>query len=151
MHAKPRDAPTVDDSVGCSRRIPSASCCIFHPQNPFSRFSGATGARACKSNARCPLVNLRINTHRGDNLRSRASVVGSLALPLFQLYPRPASRFLFPFLFSLSCPRQCRFLGAASPLRGSTVPEGDGHLLVSDASLYKPVTLVTVTRTLIRR
>lgn len=57
--------------MGIRPRGPGASCCIFHLENPFSRFSVATGARARKSNARCPLVNLRVNTHRRDNLRSR--------------------------------------------------------------------------------
>lgn len=92
-----------DDARWMDSKGPGASCCIFHLENPFSRFSVATGARACKSNARCPLVNLRVNTHRRDNLRSR------------RVHSRPysPSRFFRPFLsVSLShILRTSRFFG----------------------------------------
>lgn len=85
-----------DDARWLRSRGPGVSCCIFHLGNPFSRFSVATGARACKSNARCPLVNLRVNTHRRDNLRSRQV---HFCPPL----PRPVLR-LFFFSLSISYP-----------------------------------------------
>lgn len=107
---------------GCVRWGPGASCCIFHLENPFSRFSVATGARACKSNARCPLVNLRVNTHRRDNLRSR------------RVHSRPSSpsRFHRPFLsVSPAYPSdESVFRTGAGP----SVPEGEAR---QDASLYR--------------
>lgn len=67
----------------------------FTRQNPFSRFTGATGARACKSNARCPLVNLRINTHRVEIIYA----AGASTSPFpFSVPPRLLSS-AFPFLF----------------------------------------------------
>lgn len=84
-----------DDARWLRSRGPGVSCCIFHLGNPFSRFSVATGARACKSNARCPLVNLRVNTHRRDNLRSRQV---HFCPPL----PRPVLRLLLLFIYLVS-------------------------------------------------
>lgn len=70
----------------------------FTRQNPFSRFTGATGARACKSNARCPLVNLRINTHRVEIIYA----AGASTSPFpFSVPPRPFFCVSFPFSFSL--------------------------------------------------
>lgn len=67
----------------------------FTRQNPFSRFTGATGARACKSNARCPLVNLRINTHRVEIIYA----AGASTSPFpFSVPPRLLSS-AFPFFF----------------------------------------------------
>lgn len=72
----------------------------FTRQNPFSRFTGATGARACKSNARCPLVNLRINTHRVEIIYA----AGASTSPFpFSVPPRLLSS-AFPFLFLSSPP-----------------------------------------------
>lgn len=68
----------------------------FTRQNPFSRFTGATGARACKSNARCPLVNLRINTHRVEIIYA----AGASTSP----FPFSVPSSAFPFLFFLFLP-----------------------------------------------
>lgn len=69
----------------------------FTRQNPFSRFTGATGARACKSNARCPLVNLRINTHRVEIIYA----AGASTSPFPFSVPSSAFPFLFLSLSSL--------------------------------------------------
>lgn len=87
----------------------------FTWQNPFSRFSGATGARACKSNARCPLVNLRINTHRGDNLRSQRIHAVLTFYPTLSLPP-------VLYFFSLVTREQSIF-GTAFDC--TSVPEGE--------------------------
>lgn len=89
---------STDDACWMRSNGPGASCCIFHLKNPFSRFSAAIrGARSCKSNARCPPVNLRVNTHHRDNLRSRrvhSLVLLTLLRDLFVLF--------FPRLFFVS-------------------------------------------------
>lgn len=115
--------PSVDDSGGCSRRVPAHPVAYFTRQNPFSRFTGATGARACKSNARCPLVNLRINTHRADNLRSQCihSVPALCPSPFLLLLFFPsalgAGRFSDRYL-----PADCaRCPGRREPRQGSSL------------------------------
>lgn len=100
-HAKQRErergSATIPAETRGGRTVRSA------PAHPVAYFTRRTllavsawlrGARACKSNARCPLVNLRINTHRGDNLRSRTSWI---FLSLF-VSPSP-SLCLVSFLF----------------------------------------------------
>jgi len=108
-----RRTRTSDDARWLRSRGPGVSCCIFHLENPFSRFSVATSARACKSNARCPLVNLRVNTHRRDNLRSRQvhfrpplprPVLADLLLSVCPSYPTVGVGFFGPRRCGSECP-----------------------------------------------
>lgn len=130
----------MDDSGGCSRRVPAHPVAYFTRQNPFSRFSGATGTRACKSNARCPLVNLRINTHRGDNLRSQC--IGSV--PILCLSSFLLLCFSFSLFFSYRRPVDFRLR-----TRLFAVPEGES--LVKAPRYIRLRVDRYIPRTLIRR
>lgn len=95
VQARTYNAHERTTPAGCVRMVLAHPVAYFTSRTLLAVSARLRGARACKSNARCPPVNLRVNTHRRDNLRSRRA--HSLAPP--PSYPPPRNLL---FLFSRS-------------------------------------------------